>query len=157
MDADVAALIGTVAAIEARRVDLVLGGRTELRDLRRLLHARFTFGECAVLHDEKCGAHQCPYRGVSYDSVVHGCTFIFVSAAGLGELRAAGRGALPAVGPVPVAERIAVVGPALLRRSGVAARVAWGGLRGGRLRGDEGEDGEGSGQGLPWASWSPGG
>src|SRR5262249_51367362 len=56
--------------------------------------------------------------------------------------------ALPSVGPVPVAERIAVVGPALLGRCGVAVRVAWGGLRGGRLAGDEGKDGEGGDQGL---------
>src|SRR5215472_869787 len=65
--------------------------------------------------------------------------------------RPAGRPcALPAVGPVPVAERIAVVGPALLggRGGGIAARVAPSGLRGGRLRDDEGENGEGGDQGL---------
>src|SRR5262245_19983440 len=77
----------------------------------------------------------------------------FVSAAGLGELRAAGphagRGALPAVGPVPVAERIAVVvGLALHGCGGVAARVARGGLGGGRLGGDEREVGESGDQGL---------
>src|SRR5260370_20934111 len=77
MATQVAALVRAVAAVEAGRVNVLIGGRAELRDLRRFLHARFALGERAVLQDEKRGAHQCPRRGVSYDSVVHGCTFMF--------------------------------------------------------------------------------